>query len=477
MSEERILFLQSENAKQYGQDSKLINLIKNIIKDYPHESVFREFLQNADDAGARTFRIIVDERSTNQYESLISKGMKDWQGPAIWIYNDAMFNEHDFNALLNIHEGGKRADPTKIGKFGIGFNSCFHFTDVPSFVSGKYIQFLDPHEKFLGKQRGLQINFLKNEKFKHLFKDQLAPYIGVEGCRFDQKFEGTLFRLPLRIRPSEICDEIFNTTKILNFLEKLKSTAISELLFFRNIESFEVMHIAAKSSPHQVALKWKVNLTDITRDIQIKRRCTDEKFTSFRLNVEFHDGIKSISNLWQVCIGGQKTVEPEELAKFAERHRMLPRGGVAALLPLRNKISNEFEKNRDEGRLYCYLPLPQMTYLPVHLNGNWALSSDRSTVLLNNDSLADMDKSKLAWNRHLLLKILPQLYVKLLEEIVNFANKSDIIAYKQIVEYFWPLPRNKEKNNSYVTEFGREALRKLPIDKPLFWSTTEDGSY
>ncbi|CAG8778055.1 1289_t:CDS:2, partial [Racocetra persica] len=390
------------HAKQYGQDSKLINLIKNIIKDYPHES----FLQNADDAGARTFRVTVDERKTNQCESLISDGMKDWQGPAIWIYNDAMFNEHDFNALLNIHEGGKRSDPTKIGKFGIGFNSCFHFTDVPSFVSGKYIQFLDPHEKFLGKQRGLQINFLENDKFKHLFKDQLAPYIGVEGCRFDKEFKGTLFRLPLRIRPSEICDEIFNTTKILNFLEKLKSSATSELLFFRNIESFEVMHITSNSSPNQVLSKWKVNLTNITRDIQIKRRYTDDKFTSFRLNVEFHDGTKSVSNLWQVCIGGQKSIVDEELIKFAERHRMLPRGGVAALLPL----SNESDKNSDDGRLYCYLPLPQVTYLPVHLNGNWALSSDRSTALLNNDSLADMDKSKLAWNRYLLLKILPHLY-------------------------------------------------------------------
>lgn len=55
MSEERILLLQSEHARQYGQYSKLINLIKNIIKDYPHESVFRELLQNADDAGTRLF--------------------------------------------------------------------------------------------------------------------------------------------------------------------------------------------------------------------------------------------------------------------------------------------------------------------------------------------------------------------------------------------------------------------------------------
>ncbi|CAG8840589.1 34309_t:CDS:1, partial [Racocetra persica] len=53
---------------------------------------------------------------------------------------------------------------------------------------------------------------------------------------------------------------------------------------------------------------------------------------------------------------------------------------------------------------------------------------------------------------------------------------NNIITHKQIVEYFWPLPKSKEKNSIYVTEFGREVL-KLPTDKPLFWSATGVGSY
>ncbi|CAG8660857.1 32334_t:CDS:2, partial [Gigaspora margarita] len=455
--------------------------------DYPYESVFQrfickiidsfykiqivgEFLQNADDAGAKVFRVTVDERSMNRNESLLTKEMAIWQGPAIWIYNDAMFDEHDFNSLLNIHEGGKRDDSTKIGKFGIGFNSCFHFTDVPSFVSGEYISFLDPHEKFLPKQRGIQINFLEDENFRKLFNDQLASYIGIEGCRFDKKYEGTLFRLPLRVHPSEICDEILNTSDVLNFLEKLKLNAISELIFFRNIQFFEVRKLVKTSQPDQTVSLWKIDMTNNSKEVHEKRYHTNEGFTSFCLNIEFKDGIKKESTkLWQVCIGGV-SFESAELTKFAKNHRMLLRGGVAASLP-----SHLTERPLD-GRLYCYLPLPQVTHLPVHLNGDWAISSDRSTVLLDDDSFAEMDKSKLSWNRHLLLEVLPKIYAKFLVDVVDYLINNDI-HHKQILEYLWPLPRSKEKLATYVVEFGMEVLKNLPIDKPLFQSANGNGSY
>ena len=35
------------------------------------------------------------------------------------------------------------------GKFGLGFNAVYHFTDLPSFVSGEYLVCFDPHAKFL----------------------------------------------------------------------------------------------------------------------------------------------------------------------------------------------------------------------------------------------------------------------------------------------------------------------------------------
>ena len=33
------------------------------------------------------------------------------------------------------------------GRFGLGFNCVYHFTDVPSFVSGDYLVTFDPHAR------------------------------------------------------------------------------------------------------------------------------------------------------------------------------------------------------------------------------------------------------------------------------------------------------------------------------------------
>ena len=40
---------------------------------------------------------------------------------------------------------GKINDETTIGKYGLGFNCCYHFTDVVSFVSGDQLVYFDPH--------------------------------------------------------------------------------------------------------------------------------------------------------------------------------------------------------------------------------------------------------------------------------------------------------------------------------------------
>src|SRR4051812_27090863 len=99
---------------------------------------------SADDAGATRFHVIIDERHHPE-NSLICQKMKAWQGPAILIFNNAIFKESDFDSLMQMRIGGKQDDFTKIGKHGLGFNSCYHFTDVPSFISGDNIAFLDPH--------------------------------------------------------------------------------------------------------------------------------------------------------------------------------------------------------------------------------------------------------------------------------------------------------------------------------------------
>ncbi|CAG8755616.1 12622_t:CDS:1, partial [Funneliformis caledonium] len=107
-------------------------------------------------------------------------------GPAILIFNNARFKESDFESLMQICVGGKQDDDKKIGKHGLGFNSCYHFTDVPDFISGDFIAFLDPQEKYLNK-RGTIGSLPRNGISEFTEQDQLVHRFSFE----------THFRIPL----------------------------------------------------------------------------------------------------------------------------------------------------------------------------------------------------------------------------------------------------------------------------------------
>lgn len=49
-------------------------------------------------------------------------------GTALYVYNDAVFTEEDWNGIQEIARSRKREDPLKVGRFGIGFNSVYHIT-------------------------------------------------------------------------------------------------------------------------------------------------------------------------------------------------------------------------------------------------------------------------------------------------------------------------------------------------------------
>lgn len=46
-------------------------------------------------------------------------------------------------------QDSKASRPTSIGRFGLGFNAVYHFTDLPCFVSGDHLVMFDPHAKYL----------------------------------------------------------------------------------------------------------------------------------------------------------------------------------------------------------------------------------------------------------------------------------------------------------------------------------------
>jgi hypothetical protein len=395
--------------------------------------------------------------------------MKDWQGPAILIFNNARFKRTDFDALMQIRVGGKQDDDTKIGKHGLGFNSCYHFTDVPSFISGDAIAFLDPQEIFLHK-RGIIGTIPKNGICGFREKDQLAPFEGIEGISlrstFDE-YDGTLFRIPLRQKPSGISDNVFTIKQILDLIEKIKTNLSSQFLFLRNIETIEISHI----SRGEINLRpiWKAFITGLDENIRNERKSVTNGI--FQIKIETIDsktGEKQ-NDHWIVVTDSQQY--PEHFKKYVKLHRLRVSGGIAAL------IKTSAEDVIFVGRMYSFLSLPDTTRLPVHLNGTWAQSSDRGKLLIEENDLSDLDNQKLKWNRHILLNFLPELYCKLLKEIVRLQRCGEINLESHPISKFWPFPPTTRNYPKYTIEYGCKVLQYiLQTEESNFWSINNDSS-
>lgn len=121
-------------------------LIDKVLARYSGEfTVFRELLQNSDDAQATAVEIhfdtqkYLDGKSGSQVEGEFSKAsLPDLKTILVhqWTFknNGIVFRDEDWNRLKKIAEGNP--DEEKIGAFGVGFYSLFSVTEEPFVTSG-----------------------------------------------------------------------------------------------------------------------------------------------------------------------------------------------------------------------------------------------------------------------------------------------------------------------------------------------------
>ena len=126
-------------AEAFGQHESLTTRLKHIIDAYADgPGILYELIQNADDAGATEVALCLD---TTPYgtSSLMGPRMAAWQGPSLLCFNDSVFSASDLHNISRIGQDSKLASAATTGRFGLGFNAVYHFTDVPSFVSGEHL--------------------------------------------------------------------------------------------------------------------------------------------------------------------------------------------------------------------------------------------------------------------------------------------------------------------------------------------------
>lgn len=133
---------------RFVQQESITTCIRNNISEYGGGTIcLREMLANADDAGAKHFTVCLD-KSTYQQSGLLHANMAKWQGPAVFVHNDALFTNDVAVAATRAKWVTVRSSPMLIrsGKFGKGAMTAYYLSDG---IRDNHLLMLDPHQTHL----------------------------------------------------------------------------------------------------------------------------------------------------------------------------------------------------------------------------------------------------------------------------------------------------------------------------------------
>ena len=479
---------------EFGQREKLTQRINNILRDYPLDAtLIKELLQNADDAKATKMCVILDKRQHGT-ERIPSKEWSELQGPALLVWNNEEFSQKDLEGIQKLGLGSKRDDSESIGQFGIGFNVVYHVTDCPSLITGdKTLCVFDPHCKYVPGANplnpGRRYDDLEN-RFWNAMSDLKSAYFQSDPITSQPSDidKGSMFRLPLRNIVME--SKIETKPLTVSYLEKELDNWVCQikdaLVFLNHISEFSY-YVVDSSGFH---LKYQYKITMDASAVQCRQ-------SFFKASQEFKQLLKPRIVNYKISMDCMQpnsvhTVDaamwrsPRRVSSTIRQHlksheewfiqkgigdvnldisqqkwhfidKVLPKHGIAS--PIINSSSSF------EGKIFCFLPLPGESGLPVHINGQFVLSSNRRSLWAGDPESIDEKKK---WNDNL-LEAIASSYVHYLTEARHvFVEDREYTDRKmffgQINDYYKLYPFQKRSHGimqSNCLKMARLVFKKL----------------
>ncbi|XP_076026169.1 sacsin-like [Genypterus blacodes] len=462
-----------------------IDYLKDILRRYPDGGqILKELVQNADDAQATEVVFIHDERNYGT-ESLCTEGLGKYQGPALYVYNNADFSDEDWEGIQAAGRSVKRNDPNKVGRFGLGFNSVYHITDVPSIFSSGHLGLLDPQEKLFGKGNGgsrWSLADTEDQEMLMTLHDQFQPFRDILSLvnkpqwskiiMEDKHFDGTIFRFPLRNETSDISDKLYDSDKVVELFDSFIADAHLSLLFLRHVTSVSLIHINKDSSVNTRLKVTSSTNTDVI--LEPEEESVVKGSTSFKsITLSSEDPTET---KWLVTTCCMKEGNIEQLDSLSEKLSFLPQVDLA--FPCGQTI------DCNDSRLSCFLPLPNLsdesnkTGLPVYINACFGLTDNRRHIKWQEEDQKH-DEAAL-WNELLLKEVLPHAYLMILQDAIKLSQASMLPV--STVYDIWPdvtQTQQKEKWHTVALDVLHQLFREnvavlsLAKDETMFVTPSE----
>ena len=434
-----------------GQQEPLIVRVKNILRDYKDGlTIVKELIQNADDAEATEINICFDARTHDiNRKKLFFPDMVESHGPALVVHNNSTFSDEDFDNIQKLAGATKQEKHLKIGKFGIGFCSVYHITDVPSFISRDRLYIFDPTLKHLSTavknraQPGQRVKYLSRVIKK---SQQLQPYVGLFGFDMNTQYNGTIFRLPFRTSVSELSSTCYSQAAIGELIQSIQQCGDKLLLFLQHIKRITVQKI--ETGQTKPTLLYEICKT--TSQFPITLNCASV-----------------------ICVESNQVRERKRLSNnwLVSKHESLHgrKSGIAHVACMLNTIRggrSSYNADTDiQGEIFCFLPLSQTTGLPVHVSCNFAVINNRRGIWTSDESTS-RSGTEVQWNIFLMTKLIPQAYIGLLSNLQRLHENNMLQNY--IFYTLWPLKSELQQKNPW--EHCLNAFYNILASQKLFHS-------
>ncbi|KAJ7578449.1 hypothetical protein C8J56DRAFT_967961 [Mycena floridula] len=428
-------------SQDFGEYASPTDTIAAILATYPFSvSCFRELLQNSDDAGASKQVLVLDSRQ-HLRRSLFSEKLSDTQGPALLAFNDSLFSPADWDALQSIHRSSKKADTSKIGKYGVGFRSLYHLTDNPQILSGTSLAILDPHHNFTDSG-GTKLDFVELGK---KYVDQLAgfQFFLPDVASHNIAFQGSIIRLPLRTSNarSTLSTKVVEAKEIRTLFDDfIREELDIALLFLRNLCAIEIHEIDRNGVKHCLAQ------VSITKDTATHWNSDSDQYSTFTATVNIETPNLKAVKKWRILQSSFAESSSASLISYRmgrdarpvlSKHKLIPELSMAVPLSQDHIIS---------GRLFTYLPLPIWTGFKCHVHGLFALTQSRQN-LTNKTEIGIVrgsdDSVLVEWNQTLFSTYLPKTWAALLRVLTRMGEVSDVF-------HAWPPHQNPVETGESV---------------------------
>ena len=523
--------------------------IHRVLKDYPEGlQIFRELLQNADDAHAQKFWLylyqpqsrgpnklcnVMDSAPSKQARSTSTPIMglelpqsehvqkkdsssylngalaKDRDQPCLLVFNDAEFQEKDFQAIKNLGKSSKENDATSTGKFGLGFTAVYHITDMPSFLTGEYFCIMDPHQKDLRGKQDNHTPFARRWVTRDVPEGHLrdfGPFYDSFYDREKQRFNGTVFRFVLRnseaAQDSKLKTTPFLPRQMIDLLVDYKEEAGRALPLLKNLLNISVdgnVCVDGQCTPAYVYTvdgsnggenhEWigmRENIRDLLQMTKGNKHMQTTKFMDclsrrvVAVAVELHDkqrmfdsGIAEVVQVWRWYVASE--LDDGNVLRWAlqnrgkvEHSRFVP--FVQVSVPA---VANNMQKGGlgADGRLFCFLEIPKDHGLQFNVNAFFELSSNRRDIT-HGDDLKGADGLKRDWNvQQVIGTLVPRALLNLQEHLRSRPQLSP--AEQLALERTWPV--NLRGFLEVLTrEFFRRFVAHTKLETPVGWRPVND---